>query len=235
MSLPDIKGVPSSAVWLLIPCFNVGRYLPELLRETAAFIPADRTLIVDDGSTDDTSRVASDAKAHLISHAQNRGKGAALRTGFNYLLEHGAEWCITLDGDGQHDAQYLPRFLESTIGGDYELVIGARQRTGTNMPWDRRFSNWSTSLLLSRFTRQKIYDAQCGYRLIRMPSLIGMTLNCDHYDLETELLLKMARRGARIGWLPVTTHYAGSRSSINRLTDTLRFLRVILQYGLSNH
>ena len=216
-----------SRVWLLIPCFNVAAYLPKLLGETSAHIPPERTLLINDGSTDATSEVIARFAVHMISHPRNLGKGAALKTGFNCLKEHKAEWCITMDGDGQHEAKYLPDFLEAAADGRYDLIIGNRQISGSDMPGDRRFSNWTTSRLLSLVTRQRILDAQCGYRAIRMSALTNLNLDCNRYDLETELLIKLAHSRQRIGWLSISTRYTSNHSSINRLTDTLRFIKVI--------
>lgn len=215
-------------VWLLIPAFNVEDYIIDLLAATSKFIPAERTLVVDDGSTDQTLNRMQYEKVHLISIPENRGKGIALRKGFDYLKKQNASWVITIDADLQHDPSILPDFIKHAERGEFDMVIGMRDRC-RKMPWDRRFSNWSTSLLLSIVTGYKIWDAQCGYRLIQMEKLNKLTLQSKNYDLETELLLKFSKLGAKVGWQAIPTIYRGASSSMKRGLDTFRFVRLIIK------
>ena len=229
---------------LLIPAYNVAAYLAELLEEALKYIPAQDIIVVDDGSTDRTSQIARRFGVELLTHEKNQGKGAALLNGFNYLIKRGVEWVITIDGDMQHDPAMLPDFIAKAESGEYDIVIGARRLAG-NMPWDRRFSNWSTSRILLLVTGRKIKDSQCGYRLIRCSLLRSLIppfspLNkggrgdqwSRGYEFETECLLKLSRAGAEFGWIDIPTHYKGAPSSINRFKDTLRFLKVVIRFVL---
>ncbi len=217
-------------VWLLIPAYNVEPYISKLLEQAVLYIPARMIVVIDDGSHDRTAEIAESKGVNLLSHSYNRGKGAALQTGFDYLLEQDAEWVITIDGDLQHDPSMLPDFIKQAEQGDYDIVIGTRRRDMGGMPWDRRFSNWGTSLLLSIITGQKIRDSQSGYRLIRCSLLKGLKFDCTGYDFETEFLLKLSRAGARIGIVNIPTLYKGAPSSINSFIDTLKFFRVIIRF-----
>jgi glycosyltransferase involved in cell wall biosynthesis len=221
-----------SDTWLVIPAYNVEPWLGNLLDRSLAHIPPNRTLVIDDGSCDATARIASERGVQVIHHKENLGKGAALRSGLRHLLDLSVQWAITMDGDLQHDPDCLPRFLEISRNGGFDLIIGERPRNVGNMPCDRRFSNWSSSLLLSIVTGVRIRDAQCGFRAIRLDALNGQLPKADRYEFETELLLQMASRSARIGWVPIPTKYHGSHSSINRFSDTLRFLGIIMQHLL---
>jgi glycosyltransferase involved in cell wall biosynthesis len=166
----------------------------------------------------------------LLAHERNLGKGAALKDGLAFIHGRGAQWGITLDGDLQHDPAHLPDFLRLANENKHDLIIGARRRNQGGMPWDRRFSNWITSQTLSLVTGRPLRDVQCGYRMIRMTAIEGLTIRSNHYDFETEMLLSLADRGARIGWMPIMTRYHDSESSINRLMDTLRFLKVLFNF-----
>jgi len=219
-----------SNIWLLIPAYNVEQYLDELLDEALKYIPAQNVIVVDDGSSDRTSEIARTKGVNLINHSSNRGKGAALRTGFDYILKQKGEWIITIDGDLQHDPSKLPEFIEYTDSGEYDFIIGTRQRGLGGMPWDRRFSNWSTSLVLSMVTGKKIFDSQCGYRLIRCKLLDKLIFTTDGYEFETEYLLKLIKAGACIGWIKIPTCYSGESSEINRFSIILKFLKVVIKF-----
>ena len=229
----DVKSDTERNTWLLIPAYNVEAYLGRLLQEALLYLTAQTILVVNDGSTDNTAGVAESHHVNLVSHPRNSGKGAALRTGFDYLLGRGAEWVITIDGDLQHDPSRLPDFIEQAELDDHDIIIGTRQRKVGGMPWDRRFSNWATSLILSIVTGQKVSDSQSGYRLIRCRMLKGMEFRCKGYDFETEMLLKLSRVGARIGSIEIPTIYDGAPSTINSVKDTLKFLKVILRFILT--
>lgn len=217
-------------VWLIIPAYNVEPYLDVLLSQSGCFIPANRTVVIDDGSSDQTEYIARNRGVYVISHESNIGKGKSLRDGIEYAEKNGAEWVIMMDGDCQHDPVKIPEFIKASESGRFDLLIGNRRREGSKMPWDRRLSNGLTSLLISIITRQKIFDVQCGFRMIRLKALKGLEFRTKRYEFETEILLKMTRRGARIGWIAIPTRYYGEASSISRLTDTIRFVRLVFLY-----
>ncbi len=220
----------SEAVWLIIPAYNVEKHLDKLLSETSKFIPAERTVVVNDGSTDRLGAIAANHGVQVIVHSENMGKGKSLRDGFDYVTEIQGTWAITIDGDLQHDPARIPAFIAASENGKYDIIIGKRNRSGTKMPWDRRLSNGLSSLLLALVTGQKMEDVQCGYRMIRIASLKGLVFNRVSYDFETELLLKLVRKGSKVGWVEIPTKYAGEKSSIRRLPDTMRFLGLVGLY-----
>ena len=111
---------------LIIPAYNALSTLPRLLKNAGQIFDKRHILVIDDGSTDDTAAAAQDAGANLIRHPQNRGKGAALRTGFNWALEQDYEAIITIDADGQHDEREIPKFLEAGETQTGAIIIGSR-------------------------------------------------------------------------------------------------------------
>ena len=135
---------------------------------------------------------------------------------------------IVLDGDLQHEPIYIPDLIKEAARGS-DLVMGYRRRS-REMPWDRKFSNWSTSSLLSIISGKTIRDGQCGYRMLNLELLKKINLTTIRYDLETELLLEYISAGAKLGWVPISTKYHGESSSINRLADTARFLEVVVKH-----
>src|SRR5271169_7021349 len=123
----------------VIPCLNEGAGIAALvsaLRQQVSLV-----LVVDDGSTDETARMAKGAGATVIRHERNRGKGAALRSGLSQLFKQGFEWAVTLDGDGQHAPEDLPALLRRAGQTGALLVIGNRMGNARKIPWLRRHVN----------------------------------------------------------------------------------------------
>lgn len=214
-------------VCALIPAFNegarVGRVVEGARRKG---VPA---VVVDDGSSDDTAEAARRAGATVLRHEENRGKGEALKTGFTAAIEQGWGAVITMDGDGQHDPEEIPRFIDHAERRASDVVIGCRMGDVASMPFLRWWTNEMTSAVISRLAHTRIKDSQSGYRLIRTRVLRSLDLVSEKYDLESEILVRAARQGFRISEVPVRTIYEGSPSSINPGLDTLRFIRLALR------
>ena len=210
-------------VCVVIPALNVAATIGPLVCaiRTAGW----PVCVVDDGSGDGSGVAAAAAGAHVITHPVNRGKGCALMSGFRYALDRGYGAVITMDGDGQHDPAELAAFVAAAEGAD--LVIGNRMHNASAMPFIRRLTNRMMSAILSRQCGLRIPDSQCGYRLIRCPWLQRLPLSSSRYDLESEILIRAARRGAVIVSVPIRVIYRDQRSHIRPCRDTLRFLHLL--------
>lgn len=212
---------------VILPAYNVAGPLPAVIAAVGDCDPGLRILVVDDGSADATATVAAAAGAMVIRHPQNRGKGAALATGFAWAVAEGLDWVYTMDADGQHVPSEMVAFRREADRGGFDVVVGDRmQRTGS-MPWLRKATNAFTSAVISRLAGTRIPDSQNGYRLLRVALLDGLELRTERYDTESEILVRLARRGARIGSVAVTTIYGDEKSSINPVVDTIRFFRLV--------
>jgi glycosyltransferase involved in cell wall biosynthesis len=185
-----------------------------------------RPLVIDDGSCDGTYEEAVGAGAEAVRHPCNLGKGAALRTGFARAKAAGFSWIVTLDADGQHDPADLPAFFEAASRDAGDVLLGNRMRDTRAMPLVRRLTNRVMSRWVSRATGLSIPDSQCGYRAFRAAALDAVTCNTEHFEMETEILVRLARRGFRIASVPVQTIYRSERSKIRPFRDTLRFWRM---------
>ena len=213
---------------ILIPAYNAAHTLPVLLKQLVSLSPpARQILVVNDGSTDDTEQVLSKFSVHRITNESNKGKGFALRQGFQaFLTQSDSEYLICMDADLQHPASCIPDFLAQTQH-DPAVVIGWRLRKPGQMPLPRIVSNSLTSFILTQITGQKILDSQCGFRMIRRPVLQQLQLSEDGFQLETEFILKAAARGFPIRFIPIPTIYNDHGSHINHLGDTLRFIKLV--------
>ncbi|MCA9664661.1 MAG: glycosyltransferase family 2 protein [Myxococcales bacterium] len=186
-----------------------------------------RVLVVDDGSQDATAERARAAGAELLRHAQRRGKGAALVSGFRWALSQGAHGVLTLDADLQHDPASADAFVDAARHA--ELVIGARTLDEEHMPRGRLFGNRFSTFFIGLFLGEEMHDTQCGYRLYSRTLLESLPLSPGGFETETELLMRAHRVGLRVGWVPIETIYPediGSR--FDNWRDTLRVIRVVL-------
>jgi glycosyltransferase involved in cell wall biosynthesis len=214
----------------VIPAFNEEHNIAAVVEGVRPFVTA--TVVVDDGSADNTAGAARAAGAIVLRHEFNVGKGAALKTGFRYLVNSGYDGAVTIDADGQHDPAEIPLFIAAAEQG-YDMVIGNRMSNVSTMPFIRRFANHASSFLISLFLGQNVRDSQNGFRYYKLTSVLSLPLKANKYDLETEVIFKVGRAGYRIGWVPTRTIYrTEARSKINSLTDTLRFVGVLVRYGL---
>jgi glycosyltransferase involved in cell wall biosynthesis len=215
---------------VLIPAFNAAATLPELLSRLLVLVPSERICVIDDGSTDGTGSAAESVSVRVLRHTSNRGKGAALKTGFQFLrtlVQFDA--AVTMDADLQHLPEEVPLFFAARSQRGAQLVIGARQRKNSAMPLHRRASNSITSFLVSARTGQDILDSQSGFRLIGREVIESIELEADGYEMETELLLKAARKGFRIEFVPISTIYGKERSHMTHWFTTKRFLQLLLR------
>ncbi len=138
---------------VVVPSKNLEDAVGDVVRQVLGLDLGLDVLVIDDGSTDDTSRVAREAGAEVIEHPENLGKGAALKTGFEYALERGYEAVVTLDGDGQHDPAAIPQFLEALEKTGADIVIGTRMHAVGEMPKLRIWTNRTTSRVVSLLSR----------------------------------------------------------------------------------
>jgi len=214
---------------VLIPAFNAAKTLGTLLESIPQHIGDGCIVVVDDGSSDDTSSIADRAGAVVIRHDRNRGKGAALRSGFKYVLASTrSDSVLTMDADLQHDPAEISTFLAAWGSGETDIILGCR-RFGGGMPIHRILSNAITSSLVSARTGVRIRDSQTGYRLIAREVLSSIEVEADGYEAETEFLIKAARRGFRISSVPIATIYGAEPSHMTHWKTTKRFLQVLLR------
>lgn len=213
---------------VVVPAYREAGRIGTVVRQILAAIP--HCVVIDDGSPDKTADEAQAAGAVVIRHERNRGKGMALNTGFAYAREQGYEVVITMDGDGQHSPEDLPRFLEAYKRTGIPVLIGNRMAHTEDMPFIRRLTNRYMSWLLSRQMHQFIPDTQCGFRLFRCDVIPILAPRAERFAAESEILLSLADRGVRMDSVPVATIYRDERSKINPFIDTFRFYHMLWRH-----
>ncbi|MGB2867622.1 MAG: glycosyltransferase family 2 protein [Bacteroidota bacterium] len=220
----------NDSIAVIIPAFNAEATLPSLINALRAFVEAPNIVVVNDGSTDSTALLANQAGVLLLEHRVNRGKGAALRTGLEFVrrlpqFRH----VLTIDADLQHRVEDIPRFMEVQRATGANVVVGTRTRIGTGMPFPRILSNTITSKLVSARTGVRIPDSQCGFRMLDRIVIEAVKIESDGYESETEFLIKAALKGFHIESVPITTVYGNERSHMSHWATTLRFIRVLFK------
>jgi glycosyltransferase involved in cell wall biosynthesis len=212
---------------VLIPVYNEANTIGSIARAIRA--DGIDVVVVNDGSTDNSEAVANENGAVVMRHDIKSGKGSSLRMGFAHILKQGYGAVITMDGDGQHDVGDIHRFLEFARTHRPAIIVGNRMTDPKGMPWVRYLTNRFMSLLISLACRQGIPDTQCGYRYLDCRLLREISLRCDDFEIETEMLMKAAKKGFPVYSVPIRTIYRDEESKINPLKDTLRFIVYFLK------
>ncbi|MBU2101920.1 MAG: glycosyltransferase family 2 protein [Candidatus Omnitrophota bacterium] len=218
-------------IWVLIPAYNEAAALARLLQELAEKKLS--VVVVDDGSVDATYQIAIRYATVVLRNDVNRGKGLSLKRGIVYLLERkDFDYLVTMDADGQHAPRDLDAFFSRAAAGE-NFVVGNRMNNHGSMPGIRVITNKCMSWFLSRLAGQKIPDTQCGFRLISRTILEAIKITTSKFEVESEILVKAARKGYAISSVSIESiYFKGQRSKIRPIVDTLRFLRFIF---LLNH
>jgi glycosyltransferase involved in cell wall biosynthesis len=206
----------------VIPAYNEAEHIVRVVRTARHYLPV---LVVDDGSEDETYRLAEEAGAEVLRLASNQGKGAALRAGFVHTLGLGCEAVITLDGDGQHDPVEIRKFLQAYAADPADLIVG--KRSFNKMPLVRRLANTTGKFLFSWAVGQSIPDNQSGYRMLGrrfMECLLDSTE--PGFEFEVEMLTICLKYHFTLRWVPIRTIYSGESSHIHPWKHFVNFLRV---------
>jgi glycosyltransferase involved in cell wall biosynthesis len=214
---------------ILIPAHNAQGTLGQVLKKIQP-LEID-TIVVDDGSEDETKMVAVANGASVLEHPFNLGKGSALRTGFQYGLQKGYQVIITLDADGQHDPSVIPSLLRIFHCVKPDILIASRAGEFGKMTFLRRFWNRLGAKAVARLCHSDITDSQSGFRLIRTEVLRDVDLITSGFETELELLIKACKKGFSVLSLPTTTQRIdGTESSHFRpVVDTWQVCKLFLR------
>ena len=223
---------------VLIPAFQPGRALVDLV-ETIAQQPYSAIVIVNDGSAPEYEpcfeAVARVPRVHVLRHYVNVGKGAALKTGINFILCSLPDCMgvVTMDADGQHHPEDARKVAEALLAQPDQLILGVR-RFGSDVPLRSRFGNQATRLTFFLTTGQRLSDTQTGLRGIprkMLPALLR--LPSTGYEFELDMLLACKRQACPLQEVPIRTIYESGNptSHFNPLLDSLRIYFVLLRFS----
>jgi glycosyltransferase involved in cell wall biosynthesis len=212
-----------------IPAFNEQSAIGGVLIRTKRHV--DKVVVCDDGSKDLTGEIAKGLGAVIASHERNMGYGASISTLFSEALRLGADIAVTLDGDGQHDPEEIPRLIERLAVGDVDIVVGSRflEQSSSHAPRWRRAGIKLITELASNGSLE-LTDAQSGFRAYTRKALESIVLTEQGMGVSTEILLKAGVNGLKIAEVPVNITYGKSSSTHNPVIHGLEVVLTTIKH-----
>ncbi|MCG8608429.1 glycosyltransferase family 2 protein [bacterium] len=211
----------------VIPAYNAEKTLTQVITGLKHYASNISIIVVNDGSTDATAELCKLRSDIIhIEHEHNKGKGAALKTGIQKALSLNFPLILTLDADTQHNPIFVPKMVVCMKNKSADIVIGSRMSDVSAMPMHRIISNKLTSKLISLRVKQQILDSQSGFRLIASRVFKDLSLRCEHFDFESEFLIKSVLRGYRLEFVTVDTVYQAGQASHMKYRDVIRFIKM---------
>ena len=216
--------MPDLAV--LIPALNCGATIGPLVAGARRYV-AD-VLVVSDGSTDRTVAEAEAAGARVIIHDRTCGKGAALLTGLRALADDGVSRVLTMDGDGQHLPEEIPKLLDASAAAPADLIIGSRQFEMLGTTAARLFGNRFANRWVEIACGQALPDTQSGIRVYPLREVLALGLRARHFAFETEVLIRATRAGLTIRSVPVRVYYPPVEERVSHFRPFLDTVRIVV-------
>ncbi len=216
-----------SMISIVIPARNEAASLAVLLADVCRLLPDAEVIVVDDGSTDETRAIAAAAGVQVISHPYPMGNGAAIKTGARAAT---GEVIVFMDGDGQHQAEDIPRLLEKIDAG-YDMAVGARVRD-SHAGVHRAIANDVFSRFASWMVMQQIDDLTSGFRAVRASKFRQfLYLLPNGFSYPTTITMSFFRAGYGVAYVPIRALERQGKSHIRPLRDGVRFLLIIIKIG----
>lgn len=176
-------------IFVVVPFYNENKHISQVIKGVSKYhLPM---IVVDDGSTDNP-KIKSGKDVKLITHKINLGKGAAMKTGAEYAFKNGADAVIFMDGDNQHNAKDLPKFVDALKTEKYEIVLGTRNFS-YGVPLVRFLGNKFAALVLVIFFRIYVSDVLCGYKALTKKAYKNICWESTGYGVETEMIARMGK------------------------------------------
>jgi glycosyltransferase involved in cell wall biosynthesis len=204
-----------------IPCLNEGQFIGDIVTRARRYV--DTVFVIDDGSTDNTYEVAKAAGAEVIIHERSLGAGAATKSAFEAARTKNADILITLDGDGQHNPDEIPRVLAPILKNEADLVIGSRFLPANliEVPKYRKFGIDVITWLYNLGSKKKVSDSQSCFRAYNRKLLEAVTITEDGFSFSVEVLIQARRKGLVITEVPISCIYHSQGSSLNPIVHGL--------------
>ncbi len=228
---PSVNLVPPKKIIVCIPAFNEEKNISDILNKAKNY--AKEIIVYDDGSTDKTAEIATNMGAVVIRNPKNKGYGKALSELFKYALTCNADVMITLDSDGQHDANQIPLLVDPLLHNEADIVIGSRflkREDLKNVPSYRSIGIRAITKMTKVACYENITDSQSGFRSYSRNALSKLRLYEDGMAISTEILLKANEQNLRIVEVPITVRYFGDSSTHNPVTHGISIVSHLLRH-----
>jgi len=195
----------NTKILAIVPAFNEEANIAQVIKDLQGLSLLD-IVVIDDGSTDHTAKIAKDAGAHVVSLPFNLGIGAAVQTGYSYARLAGYAIAVQVDADGQHDAQYVPKLIAPILSGDRDVVIGSRflpPFLGYRSSWARRIGISFFARLISVLTGVQVTDPTSGFRACNRMMIDVFSEDYPSDFPEPEAIVEAKNAHARISEIAV--------------------------------
>ncbi|MDX9797840.1 MAG: glycosyltransferase family 2 protein [Bacteroidales bacterium] len=215
-------------ICILIPTYNNEKTIEQVVSSTMNYCKD--IIVVNDGSTDNTKNILEGIrdKITLITYPKNKGKGYAIKQGFQKAREKGFDATITMDSDGQHLAEDIPLLLNAYSNNPNSLIIGQRSFNNPNMPNKNSFANRFSNFWFKLQTGKKLNDTQTGFRLYPIKKMKRMKPFNNRYEAEYELLVRIAWRNIKLIEQPINVYYPPLEERVSHFRPTKDFVRISL-------
>jgi glycosyltransferase involved in cell wall biosynthesis len=178
-------------VGIVIPAYNEAKTIGGIVSRAKKY---GAVVVVNDASRDNTAAVAKKAGAVVVTHPQNRGLGAALRTGFDAALKRGFDIIVTIDADGQHKPEEIPKLI-SKVGEGYDFVLGSRDLL--HYPFIKKLGNFFLNLFTNLIAGTNLKDTESGFRAFKKDALKKFYLRAERYEIAVEIIFEVGRNHLR--------------------------------------
>ena len=218
-------------IFCIIPAYNEGKTIGDVVKSVNPLVT--KTVVIDDGSSDETAKVAREVHAIVLQHIINLGQGAALQTGIQYALDNGAEYIVTFDADGQHDPKNIPDLISALEGG-YDIVIGSRFMgliEGASL-YRKIFLKFAV-LVSNYISGLKLTDAHCGIRIFCAHIAHKLQIEQNRMAHASEILYKIKKYDLKVREIPVTVRY--SEYSKAKGQTSLGALEILVDFFLRKY
>ena len=217
-----------------IPAYNEETHIGDLVNSAKNHV--DQVIVCDDGSVDDTAKIAKKAGAVIVSHKTNQGYGAAIISLFEYARKNNAEMMVTLDGDGQHDPEQIPLLLNTLTQHNVDVVVGSRfLNDSTEAPGYRKRGIKIITSAANYGANLKVSDSQSGFRAYSKNAIDAIHPTEEGMSVSTEILLKISNKGLSLAEVPITISYSGDTSEQNPVSHGMSVLANTLKYVSIKH
>ena len=189
-----------------MPAYNEERSIADMIRGCENYV--DKVVVVDDGSIDDTAKIALALNAHVVRHPRNMGYGAALRSCFEEARKMGADRMVIIDSDGQHNTEDIPKLLEPISRG-YDLVIGSRfiTKKPEMMPLYRKAGMKVLDVVTNFLNEVEVSDSQCGFRAYSRHAIEAIQISENGMSAGSEILLQIKENNLRVKEVDISCNY----------------------------
>jgi len=209
---------------IIIPVYNHAKKIGEVIKKSLKLnMPV---FVVNDGSTDSTyDKIIGINGIHYLHHNKNRGKGAAITTGFTEAVKV-ADWAITIDADGQHNPEDALKMIQAIPENERPIVVGMREgMMEKGVPWTSRFGRKFSNLWVLLSGGPKMTDSQCGFRIYPLPESYDLKVIAERFQFEVEILVKARWKKIPVIECPISVSYAQGTERISHFRPFIDFLR----------